>query len=474
MHRLAQSVLDYIRKQELLRAGDRLAIAVSGGRDSVGLLRLMLELESEMGVLVSVVHLNHQLRGSEADGDEQFVATLAERYGLPFVSMRRNVEAYAAENKLSREAAARELRYQLFRDLLGERLDLIATAHTMDDQAETLLLKLARGTGTRGLAGIYPRLAVERPGSVRPAAIVRPLLAIRRDDVRFYLVEIGQGWREDRTNWELAATRNRLRHRILPLLEAELNPGLVETLAETAEVARGEEEYWTSHVAQLLPGVWLPDGVRGGALNSKPLERMPVAARRRLIRAVAQSLGLALGFRHVEEVLDLKGEGDSATLPGGWVAIRRQGELRFKPQPSDISHYQYLLPVPGKVSVAEAGIELEATLVARRSEAGSYNPEDLLDPEWARKGLAVRNWRAGERFWPVHRKEPKKIKELLAERHILGEEKKRWPVAACGKEIVWVRGLGVRRDFQAKAAEGVLIRDLPLPSPREAEEGTRA
>jgi tRNA(Ile)-lysidine synthase len=471
VHRLAQRVLDYIRRRELLHPGDRLAIALSGGRDSVGLWRLMLELESELGVLVTAVHLNHQLRGPEADRDEEFVRDLARRYRLPFVGVRRDVKAYAAEKKLGLEAAARALRYQFFRSLLEERLDAVATAHTMDDQAETVLLKLSRGAGTRGLGGIYPRLSIERPNSRRPAAIIRPLLSTSRHDLRSYLVEIGQSWCEDRTNWELDPARNRLRHHILPRLEAELNPAIVETLSEAAEIAQGEEEYWTNQLAGLLASVWAREASGGGALKSKPLALMPLAARRRLLRGAAETLGLTLGFRHVEEILQLRGEGDSVTLPGGWVARVRHGEWVFKQHPSAPADYQYNLPVPGKIAVTEAGVELEARLVARSLAGESYNPEDLLDPRWARKGLAVRNWRAGERFWPAHRKEPKKIKELLAERHIAGEEKKSWPVAACGTEVVWIRGLGVHRDFQAKAEEGVLIRELPLRDRRELEEG---
>src|ERR1700756_2191355 len=196
---LAQSVLDYIRKHDLLAAGDRVGVAVSGGTDSVALLRILLELRRELGIVLSVVHLNHQLRGAESDADEQFVRELAVPHGLPIISENCDVKFHAAKNKLSLETAARQLRYQFFRNALaGEPLDKIATAHTIDDQAETVLLKITRGAGTRGLAGIYPKISTQHSAisAQQGKAVVRPLLATRRSEVEAYLREIGQSWRE--------------------------------------------------------------------------------------------------------------------------------------------------------------------------------------------------------------------------------------------------------------------------------------
>ena len=161
MQTLAQRVTRYIRRHKLLNPGDRVGVAVSGGADSVALLRLLLELRTELGVVLSVVHFNHKLRGTQADDDEQFVADLASQNKLEFRSESRDVRAYAAAKHLSVETAAREMRYQFFRRLLLERrANRVATAHTVDDQAETVLLRVVRGAGTRGLAGIYPQLSV--------------------------------------------------------------------------------------------------------------------------------------------------------------------------------------------------------------------------------------------------------------------------------------------------------------------------
>ena len=251
VQKLGQAVLEYIRKHELLKAGDRVGVAVSGGADSVALLRLLLELRKEIGIVLSVVHFNHKLRGAESDEDEQFVAQLAQRHKLELHCESGDVAAYAAEKHLSLETAAREMRYQYFRRLLLEgRLNRIATGHTLDDQAETVLLKMVRGAGSRGLAGIYPRLSV-RGSQFSDASIVRPLLGTRRKELEPYLLGLGQSWREDRSNRDLRHMRNRVRHGILPRLERYLNPAVREALAETAEIARAEEEYWETEVARV-------------------------------------------------------------------------------------------------------------------------------------------------------------------------------------------------------------------------------
>ncbi len=468
MHKLAQTVLAYIQKNALLRPGDRVAVAVSGGADSVSLLRLFIELRSELGIVLSVVHLNHRLRGTESDQDEQFVRQLAAGRELEIVSESRDVKQLAAEKKMSLEAAAGEVRYEFFKQCLRDRpLDKIVTAHTVDDQAETVLLKLARGAGTRGLGGIYPKVAVShQPSAVSKThpqgCIVRPLLSTSRRDLEAYLAEIGQGWREDSSNRDLRHTRNRIRHGILPRFERHVNPSVRRALSEAADIARAEEDYWADEIAKILPEVWNSTG-ETGSLNYKRLNELPLAARRRLLRTAANSLGLRLEFSHVEETLELENEGACSALPEGWVAVRHAGELRFQPASAAPSEYEYDLTVPGRVVVAEAGIVIEALAVAGNSASEKYDPEHLLDANSIIRGLTVRNWKAGERFWPAHTKQPRKIKDLLQDRHITRDDKKRWPVVASGDEIVWVRRLGVRRDFQAKNGEGILIRECLIP-----------
>jgi tRNA(Ile)-lysidine synthase len=454
---LPQSVLDYIRRQGLLHAGDRVGLAVSGGADSVALLRILLELRHELGVVLSVVHFNHKLRGAEANADEQFVAQLAHQGRLEFHQGSGDVAAHARGHHLSTEAAARRLRYQYFRHLLSDKaLNRIATGHTLDDQAETVLLRIVRGAGTRGLAGIYPELSVNG----RASSIIRPLLQTRHKLLESYLKEIGQDWREDSSNRDLRYARNRLRHGILPRLERTLNPAVREALAETADIARSEEDYWQSEVARILPEVWQADC---RALNPASLKAQPLALRRRVVRAAAESLGLKLEFHHVEEILNVGTDGPrSAMLPEGWLLSVTKGGLQFDPgQTVAPSDYHYNLTVPGVVHVPETETWIEATLVPG-SQSPGYNPDHMLDPALLQQELTVRNWRAGDRYWPAHSKSPKKIKELLQERKLTGPERKLWPVVLSGPEIIWLRGFPTPAQWRPAvgAQKAVLIREL--------------
>jgi len=309
------------------------------------------------------------------------------------------------------------------------------------------------------LAGIYPEVSIQHSvlsSQPRAKAVVRPLLATRREGLTDYLGELGQDWREDSSNRDLRHTRNRMRYGIIPRLERHVNPAVCEALAEAAEIARGEEEYWAGEVARLLPRLWKRTR-RGGVLSCTRLAEFELALQRRLVRAAGESLGLSLEFRHVEEVLGLSAEGAQTNLPADWAVCVRKRELRFEVISEATSDYRYELSVPGEVMVSEAGITVKA--LAMDSVGAAYNPAHLLDWKYARGGLVVRNWEAGERFWPSHTKEPKKIKELLQDRHITGDEKKRWPVVVSGDEVVWVRGLGVRRDLQTKDGMGVLIEE---------------
>jgi tRNA(Ile)-lysidine synthase len=466
VQRLRQAVLDYIRKHELLKAGDRVGIAVSGGADSVALLRLLLELRKQVGVVLSVVHFNHKLRGAESDEDEGFVAQLAQQHKLELRCGSGEVAAHAEEKHLSLETAAHEMRYQYFQGLLLDGgLNRIATGHTLDDQAETVLLKIVRGAGGRGLAGIYPQLSV--PSSRlsettrRAPSVVRPLLGMRRPELEVYLLALGQSWREDKSNRDLRHMRNRVRHGILPRLERYLNPAVREALAETAEIARVEEEYWEKEVARVLPLVW---GAASGVLNSTALAELPLALQRRVVRAASESLGLRLDFQHVEEILArCANRAGSTVLPHGWIVTKKTGELWFEAKeetPKD-SEYEYRLSVPGSVEVQQTASRFEAVVVLGNAAEG-YNPEDLIDGALIAAELKVRNWRPGDRFWPAHSKAAKKVKELLQERRVLGSERKLWPVVVSGADVVWMRGFPAPAWLRVDSDRSVLIREVTL------------
>jgi tRNA(Ile)-lysidine synthase len=334
-----------------LSPGDRLCVAVSGGADSVALLLLLHEANTAarnaLGVGLSAVHVNHSLRKEESDGDQQFVVELCQRLAIPLHLHRVDTQTHSAEHRQSIEEAARNLRYAVFHTLLNEgKADAILTAHTLDDQAETVLMKLLRGAWTEGLSAIHPTLTLPK------GRILRPLLGLRREDLRTYLKERNQPWREDSSNADEAFTRNRIRHTILPVLRAE-NPNLDQTLANLAEIARDEEARWQAELKRLLPQVVLPGKpVRGGgranstapgeaavAIELERLRAMDPALRRRVLRAAARQIGARISFEETARILALAGFQPDPTVPSkpgatlklanGLVAERSAREIRL-------------------------------------------------------------------------------------------------------------------------------------------------
>jgi tRNA(Ile)-lysidine synthase len=464
----------HIREQRLLRPGERIAVAVSGGADSVALLRVLLELRQELGIVLSAAHFHHQIRGAEADADQQFVRGLAQRFELEFHSGSEDVPAYARDHQLGLEAAARELRHRWFAVLVGEgHADKIATAHTLDDQAETVLMRVLRGTGVRGLAGISPEHKEKQ--------LVRPLLGVTRRQIEAYLNALGQPWRNDSSNLDLSHTRNRVRHTLLPLLEKDFNPAVRQTLAELAEMARGEDEYWRKELDSLLPRlVRHGKPTRSGrittgsaestlALDLGALRGLPEALQRMALHRTAEQLGIVLEFKHIQQLMQLVKRPkpvQGLSFPGGLMADCSLRELRFSLETcSAPADYGYKLPIPGEVRVPELGKTVRAVVItAGKPTVSGYNIASLLDRALLAPELMVRNWRAGDRFFPAHSQSPKKVKELLQPSRLGAQfsssERKLWPVIESAGEIVWMRGFPVPRAFAIQGGEAVLIEEI--------------
>jgi tRNA(Ile)-lysidine synthase len=465
VHELSARLLKTIRRQESIRAGDRVAVAVSGGADSVALLRLLVEIHADLGILLSVAHVNHKLRGEESDEDECFVAALAGQLGLELHS---TVAPLPPTRESGTEAAARQLRYDFFCQLArAQCASKIATAHTLDDQSETVLLRILRGTGLRGLSGIHPCLILKQQGRVF-GKVVRPLLGFRRAELEQFLLGLGQTWREDSSNRDLSFLRNRVRHLVVPVLKESFGATAVENLADLAEIARAEEEHWNQSHPEIhvfrgpSPGKSGPASVEIARLGS-----LPLAAQRRLVREWLETNAVTVSFRIIEEVLELaRGPaGKRVEFAGGYALRRTQRDLRFEPARKKLrrAEYEYRLPVPGQIEVPELGIRIEAVLAGRKSIPESEH-ERLLDPEQLPQEVRIRNWRPGDRFWPSHTKSEKKMKELLADRRISGTDRKRWPVAVAeGIGLVWARGFAVPAGLQSPpgAATALWIRELP-------------
>lgn len=407
----------------------------------------------ETGLAKAVLHINHKLRGEESDGDEAFVRALAEKFNLPFHA----ASLTPGEGNIEQEA--RRLRYEFFAECIAKGLcDSVATGHTLDDQAETVLFRFLRGSGTAGLSGIRPATA---------DGIIRPLLTLRREDIRTWLTERNIAWREDRSNGNLDLQRNRIRVYILPDL-AELNPSLPQVLASTAEWARGEEDYWTGELDR-LEQLYLKAGPETALIRIEPFVILPVAVQRRLLRRAIEKVRgnlRAIGFHHVEAIRELMAtrEGSGRIQLPDLDVYRSFDQLRLAPQQFDARiqrDFSIPLAIPGKTSVPERELSIVMELAA---PSRVYNSDlNALDRAKCTGSLHLRNWRPGDQFERAGHSGAVKIKTLFQEYRIPLWERRRWPVIVKGDSIIWTRRFGVAGQFRATldSESVVLVRDSP-------------
>jgi tRNA(Ile)-lysidine synthase len=442
----------------LLKPGLRLAVGLSGGADSVALVRALAVRSGELGLVLHAAHLHHGLRGEEADGDLDFCRELAAKLDIPFHEARVDTAAEARADRKSGkpaetiEEAARRLRYDWFRHLMASgEVDAVATAHTLDDQAETVLAKFLRGAWTEGLAGIAPKL--EGPEGM----IVRPLLAVTRAEIEAYLGGLGQEWREDSSNRHLTFTRNRIRHELLPLLEG-WNPRLREHLAQMAAIARDEEAWWQAELARLAPQMLLPGRpARGGgraaggdlaaglALEENRLAALAPAMQRRLLRHAAEQFGVALDFAATEALrsLALAGRaGQKLLLSRGLRGERTARELRLRVEPEappigERAGAPHTVPIPGEIDAPAFGLRLRVEIAGPAAAAGS--PDGHREPPPT--SATLRNWKPGDRVRLRYSGSSRKVKEVLERLRVTGTERGFWPVLEVNGRIVWMRGV---------------------------------
>lgn len=316
---IERRVKEYMKKEKMAEEGEGILAAVSGGADSVCLLFLLHKWEEELKIRLAAFHLNHGLRGDEADRDEAYVRELCGRLQIPFLSVREDVSAYAALHRLSEEEAGRQLRYRHLEEAAGKlSCSRIATAHHRDDNAETVLLNLFRGGGLKGLSGISP---------VR-GKIIRPLLCLSRNEIEEYLKENGIAWCEDSTNHECEYARNRIRNELFPWVKEKINERAGEHILNFAAVAGQADEYFTRQAEMILS-----EG--GTSIRTEVFDRQPEILKSYLVRAmISSAMGNQkdISLKHIEAVCALKGPGGGteAVLPGGLRAVRGYETLEIR------------------------------------------------------------------------------------------------------------------------------------------------
>ncbi len=448
----------------MVEPGDRILVAVSGGPDSVALLHLFLEIHRSRRLEILVAHFHHGLREREADGDLALVRSLAARRGLPFHTGRMR----PPETSASLEEYARDQRYGFLRSV-AERTGArrIAVGHQQDDQAETLLMRLLRGSGRRGLAGIHPK---------REDLVIRPLLEISRREIVDYLFTLGALFREDTSNRDLRFTRNRIRHELIPGLVRDFNPEVVRTLARTADRLREEDDLLERITERELTAIR-----NGSNLAVDRLDCLPEALRRRvLLRALEDYRGSRrrISSRHIDALLGLipaTARGKRVILPGGMQAVRSEEWIRFQcaPEPAPPPAFQEFLPVPGRCELPRTGLSFQSRIQTRDSfpdpirEGG--RDRAILDADRVRHPLIIRARRPGDRFRPFGGPGGKTIKKFFIDRKVPAAARDRWPLITCGEDIVWVVGQQIDDRYRVRPSTRsllILSRLLPVASRR--------
>jgi tRNA(Ile)-lysidine synthase len=475
MKDILKKTLQHCADHNLLPPGSRVLVGLSGGPDSVALLRILLALKDSgrTDAKLSAIYLNHLIRGGEAEADALFCKKLARDLGVPLVVKRVDVPAVAQRGGISLEEAARHVRYDTFRKqaiALARRRPrapvCIALGHHADDQVETVLHRIIRGTGVAGLGGIPAIRRLNFGRGAGGAAVIRPLLAIRRSEILAFLHETGQPYKTDTSNLGTEFTRNRLRNELLPLLREKYNPCVDEALLRLADIARQwsetlEAATGTGGIAEDLKTgrMWKEEGrleIPAGILAGRPQ-----AWSQMLLKRILDNAGIPLkgfGEKHYSALIRLArgATGKQAHLPGVW-AIRDREALRLqketeKPRDRMPPRKSATLTVGGKAQLPGGKVRISCRELRGRSVKQTGGLREVVDKDEITPPLKVRYHVPGDRFRPLGAPGRKKVLEFLAERRVPAAERRRVPIVADHKGIIWV--VGHRIDDRVKITPG--------------------
>lgn len=435
---MLEKVKAFIDRYQLIDPGDHLIVACSGGSDSVALLYLLVDLSISHSFTLSVAHVNHGLRGQEANRDETYVQNLSYRFGLPFFSHHCDVQAFATEQGLTIEEAGRIVRYRFFRQLAAQRSSTkIVTAHHKDDQAETVLMNLLRGSGSNGLKGILPK----------NGDLIRPLLAVTKQEILDYLTAIKVLACYDQTNSDINILRNRIRICLLPQLELEYNNHIKDSLCRTATILQDEQDFIGQSAQALFAKVATITEKR--LFLSLALREAHPALIRAVIRiAVEKKQGHLKGisFYHVEELfkmLLLWPVNSCFPLPKGLLAYKNYDNIEFtyeqRQLPGGLSQ-AVALNIPGKTVLPELNIAIISRLDRQVPEQFSI-AEAWFDYEQVNLPIFVRSRRNGDQFHPFGFDGTKKLKKFFIDSKLPQEQRVLVPVVYNDQGILWLGGL---------------------------------
>jgi len=453
---LLQKTRRYVRQNEMLLGGERVLLAVSGGIDSMVMLDLIARLAPPMKVHCAVAHFDHGLRGEESKRDAELVVEEAKKRGLRTYVARGDVARVAAQSKLSVEDAARRVRYQfLARVARKNDYSVVMTAHTANDNAETVIMNLLRGTGVSGLAGIPPTRSL-----VDQVLLVRPLLGMERSELERYASEVELSWREDASNESMEHTRNRVRHDLIPVL-AGFNPSIVTTLNSTAAIMRGLEQYLSHAVDLAISKVQLGMTEERLELSITRLRHYLPAIQTEVIqRLVSKSFDLPpIPYAAVERIVGLlwKDPGARTDVGGGITAVRDRESLLILNEPPLPVPYERAFAVGESVQTDRFLLNTEP-LERRRVRFTRNSNIEYVDADKIPTTLTLRSWRDGDRFQPLGMVGEKKVSDFLTDIKVSVDKKKEVLVVADGDTVIWVCGLRLDDRFKVTSATERAVR----------------
>ena len=460
---LTERIYQFIATHQLLTKGDVVLVAVSGGPDSIALLHILYTLREQLGISLHGAHLDHMFRGLESQKDAQYVQQFCASLDIPCTAESIDVSSYGKEHRLSNQVAAREVRYH-FLNRVAEKYQAqkIALGHHADDQAETILLNLMRGTGVGGLGGIAP---------LRDHRYVRPLLAVRRKEIEQYCQNHDLNYRIDSSNKKTVYMRNKVRLELLPHLEEHYNPEIVLSLGRLAELSREENQYIEGQASKKFEHLANFNGTDMLELPLGEFNNQPLALRRRLVRMVWQKLigtAMDLSYHHVQTVLDqCKKLGTGRVeLPAGLRCKIAYGKIIFtlneKPRHSKQPLATcYALPAPGDLLVPELGITIKTQIYNRSQLKENANAmpanQAVFDFTKITDQLSVRTRRPGDRFTPQGAGGTVKLKKFLIDQKVPQGERASIPLICSGDKIIWVSGLRIGEYWKVTAQTETIL-----------------
>ncbi len=445
---ILKQLLTTVEEHQLIKSGDKIVVAISGGPDSVSLIHLLHRLKSRLGIELYGAHLNHNIRGIDAQMDARYVLNLCEELNIICFIKSADVESYGKKNQLTSEQAGRILRYEFFDEVLKKvEADKIAVAHNKNDQGETVLMRLLRGTGMQGLTAIqYQR-----------DNIIRPLLDVHRKEIEKYCDHHNLMPRTDLSNLTSIYHRNKIRRELIPYLEEHYNPSVLDSLVKTANILKEDYDYIEKQAQTMYKELVYFEKKDQVSFSIPALEKLHPAMKARMLRRAGEELmgkGELLSYQQVQnllELLDKKQTGKTIHLPMNLEAVISYDKLIFsKEREEEVEPFKEKLAVNDTtyVHALKAGFELKVFPAEDVDKVSKDKFVKHFDFDKFQQDIVVRNRRDGDRFWPLGLSGKKKLKDFFIDCKVERRERDLIPLICHGKDIVWVVGYRISDKYK--------------------------